>query len=995
MEFSQAALENKKKYFGMITTKSLLLKKVIKKYINEGYELRQLERQWEPGGGSSLFQIKTTTQKIFLKAMSLNINVESKLEGEESFIEIPSIKNEYNFITEIKKISKEDTPEILFYEEAEEFGFLAMEWLESFEEIIETLNIEETIKTYNEIEDFVRNLFKNSIIHTDIHEKNIRFRKKRPVVIDFGETRYFHQDVKFEYSLDNIGKNKYGDVGEMPIIDKNDIKGYTCLLRLRRLFNRSLIEKLESFSRECKFDNSCQFNRDIYQKPDERIYQSVNFGNLKIQGHRPLGDEREKLIKLMCNLISIRYRNLIYMDVGSNIGNFCFEIAKLKKVIRSIGIEAFNNYVIFANALKFILDMGKVSFYNVVCGNENLFIKIPYMERHSDFNYFVSLMSVYHHIENKENCLKDLKKLSPIGLLIEFATQERYYPVRKNWRTEANYIKTILNYKFSYLISESKDYRRPIMLFTNDKSLYLEALSVRFCLLLKKKLKNIIINISRSFKRIIMKIKFRRANQKKSTYSKAIKWLENNQVQGGVVISSEKKIPYPEVTGYIIPVLYQWGEKKIARDLCLWLIKQQNENGSFSAPDGVPYTFDTGQVVRGFISALDDLPEVEKPMRKACDWILTQIQLNGQMSTPSTEMWGDIADDRIHLYVLPPLIKAGEKLNEPKYVDAARRVLVYYKYKKNLVEFNTLSHFYAYIIEALCDLGEIGIAKKAMENIATLQKEDGSVPGYKNVSWVCLPGLAQFAVIWYKLGMAEYADKALRYLEKVQDRSGGFYGSYGKGANYFTKEEISWAAKFFLDAHYWRIKTAFNLEVDMFPESIDENDGRVQEILSFLGDLTGKKVIDVGCGRGRFLRVLNERFPNSQLYGLDISEKMLKFCPEGIKTKCGSILDIKYPDVYFDCIYCVEALEHSLMIENALKELVRILKPHGKIIIIDKNIAKLGVLKLEPWEQWFKPEKIIELLGKYGVSAHYKPIAYEQHNQPDGLFIAWEGVKNA
>ena len=39
-----------------------------------------------------------------------------------------------------------------------------------------------------------------------------------------------------------------------------------------------------------------------------------------------------------------------------------------------------------------------------------------------------------------------------------------------------------------------------------------------------------------------------------------------------------------------------------------------------------------------------------------------------------------------------------------------------------------------------------------------------------------------------------------------------------------------------------------------------------------------------------------------------------------------------------------------------------------------------------------QPTKL-ELLKKYGVRAHYKPISYEKHQQPDGLFIAWEGVK--
>ena len=121
---------------------------------------------------------------------------------------------------------------------------------------------------------------------------------------------------------------------------------------------------------------------------------------------------------------------------------------------------------------------------------------------------------------------------------------------------------------------------------------------------------------------------------------------------------------------------------------------------------------------------------------------------------------------------------------------------------------------------------------------------------------------------------------------------------------------------------------------------------------------------------------------------------MLDFCPDGIETKCGGLLNIRYPDDYFDCVYCVEALGHALRTERAIKEMVRILKPGGKIIIIDKNIAKIGSLKLEPWEQWFKPEEVIELLQKYEVEAHYKPIAYGEHKQPDGLFIVWAGVKN-
>lgn len=1004
MEYSSVAIANKRKYLGAITSSSPFLRKIIETHIKEEYELKPLNREWEPGGGSALFQILTKTQKIFLKAMSLSIHVESKLEKENFFIEVPSIVNEYNFIKEIKdKVSSENVSAIIFYEEIEGFGFLATEWLEPFE-YIKCMNIEEITQIYNKIQNFVRLLFENNIVHTDIHENNVRFRGKIPVIIDYGETRYFNQNIPFEKSLDYIGINKYGNINKMPIVNQGTIEGYTCLLRLKKVFDSYLMEKLLDFSKECNFDNSCPFNIDIFQEHDGRIYQSVIIGNLKIKGHRPIDDERDKLVKQICKLFALRYTKLIYIDIGSNLGKFCFEVSRLKKVIWAIGIEAFKNYLTFANGLKFIFDAPKVSFYNLIFGENDILKEIQEFRNHPYIKRFISLMSVYHHIENKEKCLDNIKELCPAGIIIEFATQERYYPERKNWRNELEYIKNKLDYKFSIFICESKDYERPIVMFTSDRILYSAALCIRLYILFKRA-KFQLYRAKRKMRqaaRIPLKVARytlvptqMRHPKRGDSYEKALQWLKDNRIENeGIPISSRRKIFYPEVTGYTVPTLYKVGEKQLAREWISWLISIQQPDGSFCAPDGkTPYTFDTGQVIRGFVSALDDLPEVEGPLRKACDWVLIQVQPDGRLATPSTEMWGDTANDSIHLYVLPPLIEAGEKLNEPKYIDAAHCVLEYYKQRKDLADFKMLSHFHAYVLEALCDLGETESVKSGMEQIAALQKPNGSIPAYPDVSWVCSTGVAQLAVIWYKLGISEPAEKVMVYLAKRLNRSGGFFGSYGRGANYFPDAEISWAVKFYLDAWHWRIKTSFDAEIDLFPDSINEQDGKMQEILSFFGNLNDEKVIDVGCGKGRFLRILRDKFPHAQLYGLDISEVMLRYCPQGVQTVCGSILDIRYPDATFDAVYCVEALEHTVRIEAAVREMCRILKPDGKILIIDKNKAKSGRLQISQWEKWFSRKEIEDLLQKYDVQAESKLIAYGQHEQPDGLFIAWQGVK--
>lgn len=292
---------------------------------------------------------------------------------------------------------------------------------------------------------------------------------------------------------------------------------------------------------------------------------------------------------------------------------------------------------------------------------------------------------------------------------------------------------------------------------------------------------------------------------RKPSYERAMDWFKANMVPGhGIIVHTRQPVPYPEVTGYWIPTLYQWGETELARTCTRWLISIQLPDGAFPAPDGVPYTFDTGQVMRGLCAALGDVAGAEAALRRAAGWTISQMDANGRLATPSTELWTDIANELIHTYVLPPLERAGKLLGVREYEEAARFALSYYKSRDGLVPFDRLSHFHAYAMEALTELGEIDLACRGMMDVARFQRADGSIPAYPNVEWVCSTGIAQYAIVWYALGEKDRADRAISYLEKIQNRSGGFFGSYGRGAKYIARAEISWAAKYYLDA--WQLK---------------------------------------------------------------------------------------------------------------------------------------------------------------------------------------------
>jgi len=482
----------------------------------------------------------------------------------------------------------------------------------------------------------------------------------------------------------------------------------------------------------------------------------------------------------------------------------------------------------------------------------------------------------------------------------------------------------------------------------------------------------------------------------------AIRWIRANRLPGkGIVPYPGADVATQEVTGYTIPSLYRVGEKALARELARWEASVQRPDGSVAAIDDVPYTFDTSQAARGFLAVVDDMPEMEDHLRRACDYVADQIDAAGVVHTPSYDTWrfadGTMLSEYGNLYVLPPLVEAGEKLGEPRWIAAARRAMDRYRALPDIVEFKpdmtTLSHYFGYMMEALVDLGEHDLARAGLQQAEALQRADGAIPAFPGVDWVCSTGLAQLSIAWYKLGIPGPADRAMAYMEGLQNDSGGFYGSYGRGAQYFADQEISWASKFFLDAYCLRIAADFDREVGLYEEAIAPTDGRVQAILRHLGDLNGKRVLDIGCGKGRYLRVLQQAYPNAALAGVDVSRRMLASCPQGVDAQQGTMLDLRYRDASLDAMYSVEALEHALIVENALREMARVLKPGGRLVIIDKDAAQLGRLEIKPWERWFRPREVIRLLARYGVEASAEMVAYGDATTPDGLFVAWKGIK--
>lgn len=489
-------------------------------------------------------------------------------------------------------------------------------------------------------------------------------------------------------------------------------------------------------------------------------------------------------------------------------------------------------------------------------------------------------------------------------------------------------------------------------------------------------------------------------NGKLQPWEKALRWIFDNTLEnGGFRATSAHEAAYPEVTGYVIPTLVTYGYYEEAKAAVKWLLTLQNDNGGFNgikgtADENKEFVFDSGQILRGFLALKDDknLKSVlEKAIDKVCEYLCDQMIDNGKNGYKIQYAVDEkFIAEPILIYTLAPLKEAAEYRKRNDWKIAADNCLKYYITHKDFLSKKTLTHFLAYQIEALIELEQQKYIADCMNYFEIMYKERGYIPGVEGAEWTCSTGNAQIAICCYLTGRNELANKLVEDLEKLQMNTGGFFGSYGKNPEYFPNAEILWANKYFLDANRLRIQEWFNDNVQIFPVDVDEKQAEFEKVAENIQN--GMSIAEIGCGKGRFLKLLNEKFENLSLTGIDISEKMIECLPAFVTGAVGTLEHIPLADNKYDVSLCIEAIEHSINIPVFIKELVRIVKPGGKVIIIDKNKKHWGRLQCPSWERWMDSEAMVAELKKHCESVSCENVdLYRQDG--DDMFLAWIGVK--
>lgn len=177
----------------------------------------------------------------------------------------------------------------------------------------------------------------------------------------------------------------------------------------------------------------------------------------------------------------------------------------------------------------------------------------------------------------------------------------------------------------------------------------------------------------------------------------------------------------------------------------------------------------------------------------------------------------------------------------------------------------------------------------------------------------------------------------------------------------------------------------------MLPDSSNYIASHVSRVINSAHLREGDKVLDVGCGMGKFTIPLGRQ--GVDIEGFDLSpyllEQLMSASPEGLEipTHCGDILTP--PEslrASFDAVTGFFMLHHLVEIERAFVGMKQLLKPDGRLIFVDTNphcpLYYLQIF-LSPSMSWEAEKGILNLtdakLKKALSNAGFRDIAIENY----------------
>lgn len=167
-------------------------------------------------------------------------------------------------------------------------------------------------------------------------------------------------------------------------------------------------------------------------------------------------------------------------------------------------------------------------------------------------------------------------------------------------------------------------------------------------------------------------------------------------------------------------------------------------------------------------------------------------------------------------------------------------------------------------------------------------------------------------------------------------------------------------------------------------------DYRDQRTLAYIGE--EKDILDLGCGEGITLEKILRRFPDRNVLGIDYAEEKVKICKEHhLPARQGSAYALELEDHSWDCCLLLEVIEHLPDSQKAFREIHRVLRKGGLLLIIFPHdwlfkVARLTFLK---FKEAFSPSGHVKHWTPGEMRQALKEVGFEVEREIPLPFHFW------